>query len=258
MLHNFYAYIQILNKQSQTVDKGGSPLTWRLDRGLISLHKKSECYEWPQTWEWWLALVKMTMNLHVPYFTSWAYHRLPNDFAPRVIYFVPQLLLFHFSVNIKMKMLSHTIFDHSVKTFLKSWHSRTEWVKKLPVFYETKRFITVFTRTITFGHLNPSHNQTPYFFKIHFHTIFPPSLDLPSGHFFSHFQSSILYALLMLPSHTLSSPQNPPWFDCSNNWLSVNYVVHVFFSVLYIPSLSSNHTVQTVFTGKHLLVSLSM
>jgi hypothetical protein len=44
--HNFiYIHMNILNKQSQTADKGGSPPAWRLGSGLTPLHKKTLCYE---------------------------------------------------------------------------------------------------------------------------------------------------------------------------------------------------------------------
>jgi hypothetical protein len=77
----------------------------------------------------------------------------------------------------------------------------TQLFSKFPAFYGTPKFITVFT---TARHLvpmrsqmNPVHNFSSYFSKIHLF------LSLPSGLFPSGFLTKILYAFLIFPMRTV-------------------------------------------------------
>jgi hypothetical protein len=46
-------------------------------------------------------------------------------------------------------------------------------VKKLPAFYGTRRFIAAFTSALLLSQLDPIHNPTSYFLKIHLNIILP-------------------------------------------------------------------------------------
>jgi hypothetical protein len=46
-------------------------------------------------------------------------------------------------------------------------------VKNFTAFYETRRFITVFTRACHRSHINPAHNFPPYIPTFHFNIILP-------------------------------------------------------------------------------------
>jgi hypothetical protein len=68
-------------------------------------------------------------------------------------------------------------------------------LNKSPVFYRTRRFITVFTKPLKMecilSQLNPFHTLTPYSLNINFVTL-PIRLHPPRGNFHSGFQTKIL------------------------------------------------------------------
>jgi hypothetical protein len=95
----------------------------------------------------------------------------------------------------------------------------TQLVKKLPVLYGTRRFITVFTtarhRFLSWARWIQSTLQNSIYLRSILILFSHLRLILPCGLFLSVFPTKILYALLI--SRYMTRPSRPPWFDFPNN-----------------------------------------
>jgi len=80
----------------------------------------------------------------------------------------------------------------------------TKLFKKFPVFYGTRRSITVFTRARHWSHTYPDHTLPPYFPNI-YSNILPSTPSLVSGLFHSDFLTKTLYAFF-IPSIRATYP----------------------------------------------------
>jgi hypothetical protein len=94
-------------------------------------------------------------------------------------------------------------------------------LKNFPAFYETRSFITVFTRDFCWSLSWPTSIQSIPHYPITLRSILILSthlrLGLPSGSFPPRFPTNILYAFLF--SHLCYMPclSHPPWLDYSNS-----------------------------------------
>jgi hypothetical protein len=94
--------------------------------------------------------------------------------------------------------------------------------KNFPAFYETRRFVTVFTRALHWSLFwaRSIYSIASYPVFVSFILILPTHqrLGLSRGLFSSGFVSNILYAFLISPFvlHALPCPSHPPLLDHSN------------------------------------------
>jgi hypothetical protein len=117
-----------------------------------------------------------------------------------------------------------------------SW--KTQPVKKYPLFYETWRFITVFTKArhqpLSWARWIQSKPPTPLSPKIHFNIILPPK-PKPSEWSLPFRLSNRNFVRISRPSHAsyMSRPSHPSSFDHPNNirWRvqTMNLLIMKFF-----------------------------